>query len=172
MGNLMTRTIRRSRHAIAVLLGLLAIALAVGAEAQAFELVARHSGMCLDVAWASKADEANMVQAPCRSGANQQWSRSDPWYGYDMLVAAHSGKCLDVAYGSTAHGAKVIQYGCWGGNNQRWKIEPLGNGYNRIVNLHSEKCLDVAWASHAHAAPVVQATCTWPNQNQQWQLVE
>jgi hypothetical protein len=40
------------------------------------QLVARHSGKCLDVSSASNADGAALVQWTCGTGANQQWRRA------------------------------------------------------------------------------------------------
>jgi hypothetical protein len=39
------------------------------------QVVARHSGKCLDVTSASTADGAAVVQYACGSGTNQQWTR-------------------------------------------------------------------------------------------------
>ena len=38
-----------------------------------YRLVARVSGMCLDVARASKSDAANVYQWSCRNVWNQEW---------------------------------------------------------------------------------------------------
>jgi hypothetical protein len=40
-----------------------------------FQLVARHSGKCLDVVGAGTADGVDITQYTCGSGTNQQWSR-------------------------------------------------------------------------------------------------
>ncbi|MFF3334534.1 RICIN domain-containing protein [Streptomyces sp. NPDC002888] len=40
-----------------------------------YRLVARHSGKCLDVADASTANGARLIQWPCGTGANQQMQR-------------------------------------------------------------------------------------------------
>ena len=60
-----------------------------------FRIVNQNSGKCLDVASASTADGANIIQYTCGSGTNQQWQ----WVAtgsYFQLKARHSGKCLDV----------------------------------------------------------------------------
>ena len=43
-----------------------------------FQLVARHSGKCLDVVAANTANTADIQQYACGSGTNQQWSRTQP----------------------------------------------------------------------------------------------
>ena len=39
-----------------------------------YEIEARHSGKCLDVAWASLADSEHVNQFTCKGSFNQQWS--------------------------------------------------------------------------------------------------
>ncbi len=133
------------------------------------KLIARHSGKCLDVAWASTAHAAPVVQGTCWGGDNQLWTARPVGGGYYEIVAKHSGKCLDVAWASTAHAAPVVQGTCWGGSNQRWRFVPTGSGYYEVIAAHSGKCLDVAWASQLHAAAVVQGTCV-AGLNQQWRF--
>jgi hypothetical protein len=84
------------------------------------QLVARHSGKCLDVADASTADNARVVQYTCGTGTNQQWQVQDAGGGYFRLVARHSGRCLDVISGGTADGVRLIQYACGTGANQQF----------------------------------------------------
>lgn len=87
------------------------------------EIVANDNGMCLDVAHASLAHAAAVVQGTCWGGTNQQWSFlpiGDD--GYYLVVARHSGKCLDVAHISPSAGARVVQGNCWYGTNQMWRF--------------------------------------------------
>lgn len=131
------------------------------------ELVARHSGKCVDVVNGSTASNAQVIQYACNGGNNQQWSPRDSGGGYVQLVARHSGLCLDVANASTADSAQVIQYTCGPGTNQQWQFHDSGNGYVRVVARHSGKCLDVTSASTADSARVIQWSCN-TNTNQQW----
>jgi hypothetical protein len=84
------------------------------------QLVARHSGLCVDVAKVSTADGAQLIQWACGCGSNQPWSVQDVGSGYARLVAQHTDKCLDVFRGSAADGARLIQWTCNGGANQQW----------------------------------------------------
>ncbi|WP_214416394.1 RICIN domain-containing protein [Sphaerisporangium fuscum] len=43
-----------------------------------FELIAKHSGMCLDVQDASRAHGAHVLQATCWGGPNQIWRMRTP----------------------------------------------------------------------------------------------
>ncbi|GII04888.1 RICIN domain-containing protein [Planobispora takensis] len=93
-------------------------------------IVVRHSGKCLDVAGASRAHAADVVQATCWGPAatSQLWRfkyvkslGSHDWY---WIVNQNSGKCLDVAHGYINHAARVVQGTCGGpgaGSNQLWR---------------------------------------------------
>jgi hypothetical protein len=130
-----------------------------GTAGPAENLVARHSGKCLDVTSGSTADSARTLQYTCGSGTNQRFTVQDLGNGYVRIVARHSGKCLDVNGNSTADGATVVQYTCGGGTNQQWQVRDAGSGYVRIVARHSGKCLDIADASTADGAGGLQWTC-------------
>ena len=120
---------RLTRFAI-VLSAVAASLLAVGAQAaeaapasyRYYQIVARHSGSCLDVEQASLQDGANVSQYHCWGGTNQQWYLRPVGSGYYEVIARHSGKCLDVEQASLQDGANVSQYHCWGGTNQDWRF--------------------------------------------------
>ncbi|MFF3444155.1 RICIN domain-containing protein [Streptosporangium sp. NPDC002721] len=133
-------------------------------------LVARHSGKCLDVDGASRADGANVIQWTCRSQPNQKWDLVATDSGYYTLRAAHSGKCLDVDGASRADGANIIQWTCQSQPNQQWRLVQKDNEYFALVSRHSGKCLDVDGASKADGANIIQWTCQ-SQPNQQWRLV-
>ncbi|MFF0007606.1 RICIN domain-containing protein [Streptomyces tibetensis] len=134
-----------------------------------YNVVARHSGRCVDVKDNSAADGYDVVQYDCNGGLNQQWRLKDAGGGYVQVVAEHSGKCLDVANASTADGAFVQQYRCTTGTNQQWLLQDQGNGYYHLVARHSGKCLDVANASTANGTRLIQWTCSATAANQQFQ---
>lgn len=90
-----------------------------------YKVVVMLSGKCLDVAHASTAHLADVIQGTCGNGWNQQWKLVGTDSNWWMLVARHSGKCLDVAHMSTAHTANVIQGTCWGGYNQQWQFRQI-----------------------------------------------
>jgi hypothetical protein len=132
------------------------------------QLVARHSGKCLDITSNSTADSARALQWPCGSGTNQRFTVQDLGTGYHRVVARHSGKCLDVSSNSTADGATVLQYTCSGATNQQWQVRDVGGGYVDLVARHSGRCAQVDTASTADGAAIVQRTCG-TGTNQQWQ---
>jgi len=105
-----------------------------------FELQAPN-GTCLEVAGASDAHGAPVVQAHCAGTPNQQWRRTPNGTGYDALVARHSGKCLDVTGGPVA---RAVQSMCFGGPDQQWQLQGAAKGFSRLV------------AHHGGAAPELQ----------------
>ncbi len=134
-----------------------------------YELVARHSGQCLDVNGASTDDFAPVIQWTCHGGPNQRWTLRPASDGYYLVVAAHSGKALDVEGESLADGARVIQYTIHGGNNQQWMLQPVGDGAYTLTARHSGKALDVSGAATDDGAPVIQWTLHGGS-DQQWLL--
>ena len=134
-----------------------------------YELIARHSGKCLDVYGASTDDAATIIQWPCHGGPNQRWRLEPTGDGYVRLIVTHSGKALDVYGASTDDGAILIQWPSHGGTNQQWQLQPTGSGYYTITARHSGKLIDVDHALTTDAATILQ----WPANgglNQQWQL--
>jgi len=133
--------------------------IAVGAIAPAaqadYQLVARHSGKCLDVAYASQCNGANVGRYSCNGGYNQQFRLSSTDPGFFKLVARHSGKCVDVQYGSRSDGANIQQMTCAYGYNQQFSLRSTEYSYYQIVARHSDACLDVEWGACGMAP-----TCT------------
>jgi len=151
-----------------------------------FQLVAQHSGKCLDVNGDSPDNGAIVQQWVCGGPEklNQLWSLrplsgATPGQGGTLsgtytLVAAHSGKCLDVSQVSTADGAAIHQWECLGSGqqNQVWNIQPVpgGDGYTLIAS-HSGQCLDVYGVSLDDGGPTVQWPCQGPDHlNQLWSI--
>ena len=137
--------------------------------AGSYELVARHSGKCLDVSGVSMDDGAPVIQWTCNGGLNQRWTLQPATDGYYNLVAGHSGKLLDVSGVSTDDGARVIQWPANSGQNQQWLPQPLAGGFYTLTARHSGKVLDISGVSPDDGAPAIQWT---PNggENQQWLL--
>ncbi|MEU1312665.1 RICIN domain-containing protein [Streptomyces cinnamoneus] len=95
-----------------------------------FEIVARHSGKCLDVQGFSKNDGAPVIQWPCHGGSNQKWyfhRRADNLFEIRSL---DSDKCLDAANANNPvvnpprTGAPLQQWTCLGNKNQAWQLFP------------------------------------------------
>ena len=134
-----------------------------------YELIARHSGKCLDVYGGSTDDAATIIQWSCHGGPNQRWRLEPTGDGYVRLIATHSGKALDVYGASTDDGAVLIQWPPHSGTNQQWQLQPAGSGYYSIAARHSGKMIDVDHALTSDGATILQ----WPANgglNQQWLL--
>ncbi|KOV69623.1 Tat pathway signal protein [Streptomyces sp. NRRL WC-3618] len=139
------------------------------ADLGTYKVINRKSGKALDVANASTADGATLIQWPYGGGTNQQWSLLPNIDGSFRLVNAKSGKLLQSPDGT--QGATLTQLSDNGGDNQWWKLVPSAtSGYYRLVNVRTGWCADVANASTADGANVIQ----WPStggSNQDWQVL-
>jgi serine/threonine protein kinase, bacterial len=82
-----------------------------------------HSGLCLDVAGASQAVDAALVQEPCNSlsdiNHSQVWRFITIGSDYEM-ADGHSALCMGIGDGSTAENSPVIQGDCVGATIQTW----------------------------------------------------
>ena len=125
-----------------------------------YNLVARHSGKCLDINGASTLDGAELLQWDCIGAANQVFVLVPAGGDYYQIVAAHSNKCLDVdtSEGNDHNGAEVRQMTCSGADNQQFRLEDAGDGYFKIKAKHSELVLDIYGKSTDNGAKVVQWT--------------
>ncbi|KUL53440.1 hypothetical protein ADL22_03780 [Streptomyces sp. NRRL F-4489] len=104
--------------------------LAVPVGGELFEIRNVHSHACLDVRNNSNADEAELIQYGCHSGANQRWKAVAVQGGGFRIIAAGSGKCMDgynTASDEPVEGAKVVQTTCASPvpNDQRWTFVPV-----------------------------------------------
>ena len=134
-------------------------------------LVARHSGLGVDVSGESTADGAQVIQwTPSTTATNQQWQfRAAPTAGYVNIVNRNSGKCIDVYGASTADMAGIVQWQCGTGANQEWQVITSG-AYVQLKARHSGKCIDVPGQSTTNGTALVQYTCN-SGTNQQFSKI-
>jgi alpha-L-fucosidase len=134
-----------------------------------YRVINRNSGKALDVANASTADGAALIQWPYSGGTNQQWRLLPNTDGSFRLVNVNSGKLLQSP--DSTQGDSLTQGTDNGSDNQWWKLVPSAiSGYHRLVNVRTGWCADVANASTADGARVIQ----WPvtnGANQDWQVI-
>jgi len=135
------------------------------------ELVARHSGKCLDVMGASLDDFTPVIQWDCNGGENQHWTLQPAGDGYYTLIASHSGKALSVLAESWAInvGDPVVQYPSVGVTNQQWRLLDAGDGYYSLMARQSNLVLEVEAASTDSGVRTVQDVMNGSS-NQQWLL--
>lgn len=140
------------------------------ATPEAYTLVNRNSGKCLEVEGGSSADGANVLQWACNGGTNQRWRVDDLGNDTSRLVNVASGKVLDTADCSVADGADLRQWSWLNNICQAFRLVVTDQGgWVRVVGARSGKVADVADCSTADGADVRQ----WPwlnNACQQWQL--
>lgn len=139
----------------------------------AFQIVASHSGRCLDVDRGGGTNNGARVQQWDCVGVNQTnqlWSLRPVGDAF-QIVARHSGKCLDVdSNGAMSDGTKIQQWDCLGTNqtNQLWRFYRFGDMYE-LRPVQSDKCLEVGGGRTENGAPTNQWGC-FGAPHQRWQL--
>lgn len=122
-------------------------------------LMARHSGLCLDVASASNDNNAEVVQARCEGTASARFRFERAHEGI-TIRPAHSDKCLDVVGASMDDGAKAVQYGCNEGDNQTFFMDAERLGL-QFQATHSGLCLGVKNGNPSENSELVQMPCDY-----------
>lgn len=136
-----------------------------------YQLIAQHSGRCLDVAGSSMGDNAYVQQWDCNGKSNQLWRISSADLGYYTIVSQSSSKCLDVSINPKGAGAIVQQYTCNGAQNQQFRFVAapgsIANVYQMVVR-HSNMCLEANNASMENGSVVQQNNCVTGSRSQLW----
>ena len=96
-----------------------------------FELVARHSGKCLDVSGASLTTSRRRSSGTVTAARISGGRSSRPRDGYYSIIARHSGKALDVSGASIDDGAPIIQYTPTAARTSSGACEARRDGYYR-----------------------------------------
>lgn len=86
-----------------------------------FNLIAEHSGKCLDVPVASTTPGVRLQQFACNSGTNQQFA-IEPFGVFYRIRARNSGLYLDIAGASLNNSAGLIQWNRNDGENQQFQF--------------------------------------------------
>jgi pectate lyase C len=121
----------------------------------------------MDIAGASKADGADVIQWHYKGSRNQHFKVENLGNGYYTIHSMHSGKSLDVWEFSTSAGGDIRQWSPTGNYNQQWQIKESGDGYYTIVSRHSGMALDV-WKNSANAGADIRQWYRTGGSNQQW----
>lgn len=126
-----------------------------------YQVVAVHSGKCLQVAGGSKKNGAKIQQWSCDAVEQQQFDLKHLGEGFYKLANVLSGKAVEVADSSVTDGADVQQWAYSGGEHQRFKIVATSvAGQFTLVNLHSGKCVDVAEGGTKNGDRIQQWGCS------------
>ncbi|GAA1000063.1 hypothetical protein GCM10009555_102260 [Acrocarpospora macrocephala] len=130
-----------------------------------YTLASGSSGKCADVAGASTANGALLVQVACNAAAtDQQWRAQAQGSGQFNLVNGNGGRCADVPSSSTVSGTQLQQWGCGDGTkpNQLWTFTPssAASGKYLIRSVATGLCISNKDSSTAGNNPIVQETCS------------
>ncbi|MEO3972465.1 RICIN domain-containing protein [Streptomyces sp. CAU 1734] len=120
--------------------------------------LAADAGQAADVAGASTANGAEVIQWAASRDDNQRWELTPTSNGYHTVKAVHSGKCLNVENDDPEDGARIIQWTCGTDANEQWKLVPAGIGYQLVVRS-TGKCLNVEYGV-GQGNRLIQYTCT------------
>ncbi|MBW6440383.1 RICIN domain-containing protein [Actinoplanes hulinensis] len=130
-----------------------------------YTLASGSSGKCADVAGASTASSALLVQLACNVAAtNQQWTARQQNSGQFQLVNGNSTRCVDVPGSTTVSGTQLQQYSCGDAtkNNQLWTFtaSTAASGKFLVKSVASGLCISNKDGSTAGNNPIVQETCS------------
>jgi len=128
---------------------------------QWYNIIAKHSGLCLDVAGGQTNAGARLVQFTCHNGDNQSFRFESVGGGYYRIRAGNSDLCIDQVNATQTNGGQFMQYFCHTGTNQQFQVisGQVGSGYyNQIRVQHSGKNMDVANGSYSTGAYIIQHT--------------
>jgi hypothetical protein len=135
-----------------------------------YNVIPKHSGLCLGIWGGSLEHGALVIQATCDGTPNQRWELRPQGAGYYNVLPTGSGKCLGIFGALTAPGTDVIQSVCDGTQNQLWRLRPEGANYYNVLPKHTDECLGILSGSYDYAAHVVQAVCDGSD-NQLWKFI-
>ncbi|QFU91698.1 RICIN domain-containing protein [Amycolatopsis sp. YIM 10] len=126
-------------------------------------LVAQHSGKAAEIADASTAAGARLVQRTTNSGPHQQFEFIDTGDSHVRVKARHSGLFLQPT--GTTTGADVIQQAETSAAGQQWRVVDHGGDVISLVNRESGLAMDVWEYSTTDGGRISQWTYTGnPNQ--------
>lgn len=142
------------------------VAATMPAMAHVGEVVARHSGKCLEIGgptWTA------VFQHTCEPGAlNQGWRREGSG-SYFTLTAERTGRCLAATRIVATAGWTALTVGaCDGSGEQQWRRVPAGYGFFGVGDRAGHGCLDVLGSSTADWTTAVLAPCRTGSLSQQW----
>ncbi len=120
------------------------------------EIVATHSGKCVNVQGGSTGEGALISQAECIHATSEQWQiLPTATTGYFQLSAQNSKMCLTIPKNLAL---QIVQMPCDGDPYQGWTLVAVSGGYN-LKSQQTGECLDVDAAGQATNNPVIRLSC-------------
>ncbi|WP_181160851.1 RICIN domain-containing protein [Bifidobacterium sp. UTCIF-39] len=139
-----------------------------------YYILSAYSGKTLDIAEASKEDNAAVEIWDYNGNSNQIFQIKQVADGKYTIAASHSDKVLDAAGPSSKSGTKIIQYSSNGGANQEWEFYKNSQGYTFIKSVYAadkNRVLDVTGAVNANGS-LIELWNANGGMNQQFRLVK
>jgi hypothetical protein len=138
-------------------------------EGIGYNIVAKHSGLCLEVARGARDQGTEIVQAACDGSAQQRFKLWIQDKGV-MIAADHTGMCFDVEGSNKENQAALKQWPCGAAANQTFSLQSMGGADFRLAARHSGRCIDIAEGKKEAAAKAIQFDCH-ESDNQRFQFV-
>jgi len=133
-----------------------------------YKLVARCSGLAMEVLGAATANGSQVDQYTYFAGNHQKWTVTDTGSGNYKIIGVASGRGLDINGASSANGTKVQLYDYWGATSQLYKFTATDSGYYRVTpNCATGSAVEVAGGSTSTNA-LVQLYSWNSSTAQQW----
>ncbi|MBC7569065.1 MAG: RICIN domain-containing protein [Spirosoma sp.] len=123
-----------------------------------YYLKAEHSSSVLDVSFASKEEEAKLIQHRRHSGENQQFEFTPLEDGSYTISNCWSQKVLSVKGSSSEPQAGIVQQTWADQHHQRWTLVGQPGGSYKFVNKLSGKTIDIQGGSTNDSAAAIQNT--------------
>lgn len=98
-----------------------------------YKIIARHSGMALDVYNSEQSSGANVEQYPWKNSDNQKWVVKPAGDGYYYIVSKGNGLYLDVYGGVAVNDANIDTYFGHGGASEKWRLIPVNEPENLLT---------------------------------------
>ena len=98
-----------------------------------YKIIARHSGMALDVYNSEQSSGANVEQYPWKNSDNQKWVVKPAGDGYYYIVSKCNGLYLDVYGGVAVNDANIDTYFGHGGASEKWRLIPVNEPENLLT---------------------------------------
>ncbi|WP_201978681.1 RICIN domain-containing protein [Hymenobacter rubidus] len=135
-----------------------------------YGLIDRGSGRCLDVASASTANGAPVVQWEFTHANSQQWRFVPIREGseYFRIEARHSTQCLTVD--KPGEGTALVQRPFQGSEQQQWRLVPAGPAGSFQLENRSESRVAALASSDKFNGTAVVAQKSNGRASQQWHL--
>jgi GxGYxY sequence motif in domain of unknown function N-terminal/GxGYxYP putative glycoside hydrolase C-terminal domain/Ricin-type beta-trefoil lectin domain-like len=99
-----------------------------------FKIKNVKSGLILEVAASSTADNAKVQQSADVSGANQLW-RLQPWGDYN--IRSDSGKCICIQGSGSGNGSRIVQFDYENNPWFKWRFVNQGDGFYGLYSLNA-----------------------------------